>query len=106
MGLPGRLGRLIAVLLLAAFGVVAFATIGPSSEARFEPEKTPIVEALALRPDAILAPRSYFREEQFQRGDTLAVFLERLGIDAAHFARLGKVRALQELRPGTYVSAE
>ena len=105
MGTVGRLGRIAAIVLLAATGVVAFATIAPSRDA-IEPAKQPIVEALALRPDAVPAPKSYFREELFQRGDTLAAFIERLGVDGVHVARLTKIRALQQLRPGTHVSAE
>ena len=86
--------------------MVAFATIAPSAERSVEPPKRPIVEALPIRPDAAPAPKSYFREELYQRGDTLAAFLERLGIEAPHAARLAKLRALQQLRPGTHVSAE
>jgi murein DD-endopeptidase MepM/ murein hydrolase activator NlpD len=106
VGTAGRLGRIVVVALLAATGVVAFATIAPVPEGRREPAKTPVVEALPLRPDAVPAPRSYFREELFQRGDTLSAFLERLGIEGAHVARIAKLRVLQQLRPGTYVSAE
>jgi murein DD-endopeptidase MepM/ murein hydrolase activator NlpD len=105
MGTYGRLGGIIGIALLAVSGVVAFA-IAPSREQAAEPQKMPIVEALAIRPDAVPAPKSYFREELFQRGDTLAAFIERLGIDGAHAVRLAKVRALQQLRPGTHVSAE
>ena len=106
MGTFGRLGGIAAITLLAAFGVVAFATIAPSSEGRIEPPKRPIIEALPIRPDAAPAPKSYFREELFQRGDTLPAFIERLGIEAQHSARLAKLRVLQQLRPGTHVSAE
>lgn len=106
MGTLGRLGRIAALVLLAASGVVAFATIAPSSESRIAPPKTPIVEALPIRPDAVPAPKSYFREELFQRGDTLPAFIERLGIESPHTARLAKLRVLQQLRPGTHVSAE
>jgi murein DD-endopeptidase MepM/ murein hydrolase activator NlpD len=105
MGTYGRLGGIIGIALLALSGVVAFA-IAPSREPAAEPQKMPIVETLAIRPDAVPAPKSYFREELFQRGDTLAAFIERLGIDGAHAVRLAKVRALQQLRPGTHVSAE
>ena len=105
MGTYGRLGGIAAIALLAVSGVVAFA-IAPSREQAAEPQKTAIVETLAIRPDAVPAPKSYFREELFQRGDTLAAFIERLGIDGAHAVRLAKVRALQQLRPGTHVSAE
>jgi murein DD-endopeptidase MepM/ murein hydrolase activator NlpD len=103
----GTLGRLLAVLvLLAASGVVAFATIAPSSERAVEPPKRPIIEALEIRPATSPAPKSYFREEMFQRGDTLPAFIDRLGIEAPHAAKLAKLRVLQQLRPGTHVSAE
>jgi murein DD-endopeptidase MepM/ murein hydrolase activator NlpD len=105
MGPVGRIGRIAAVVTLAASGVVAFATIAPSSQ-RLAPLKTALVEALPIRPDAAPAPKSYVREELFQRGDTLPAFIERLGIENPHAARLAKVRVLQQLRPGTYVSAE
>ena len=42
------------------------------------------------------APKSYFREELYQRGDTLPAFLERLGIEAQHAVRLAKLRTLIE----------
>jgi murein DD-endopeptidase MepM/ murein hydrolase activator NlpD len=105
MGTYGRLGGVAAIALLALSGVVAFA-IAPSREQAAEPPKTSIVEQVAIRPDAVPAPKSYFREELFQRGDTLSAFIERLGIDGAHAVRLSKVRAMQQLRPGTHVSAE
>jgi murein DD-endopeptidase MepM/ murein hydrolase activator NlpD len=106
MGTYGRLGRIVAIVILAASGVVAFATIAPSHDGPLEPTKTPIVETLAIRPDAVPAPKSYFREELFQRGDTLPTFIERLGIEAPHAGKLAKLRAMQQLRTGTYVSAE
>jgi murein DD-endopeptidase MepM/ murein hydrolase activator NlpD len=106
MGTYGRLGRIGAIVILAATGVVAFATIAPSRERPAEPSKTPIVETLAIRLDAVPAPKSYVREELFQRGDTLPAFIERLGIEGPQAVRLAKLRALQQLRPGTHVSAE
>ena len=106
MGTAGRLGGIAAVVILAATGVVAFATIAPSRERAVEPPKTPLIETLAIRPDAAPAPKSYFREESFQRGDTLPAFIERLGIEAPHAGKLVKLRAMQQLRPGTHVSAE
>jgi murein DD-endopeptidase MepM/ murein hydrolase activator NlpD len=105
MSTYGRLGRLIAIVVLAASGVMAFATIDPA-ERGIEPPKRPIIEALPIRLDPAPAPKSYFREELFQRGDTVPAFVERLGIEAPHAARLAKVRILQQLRPGTHVSAE
>jgi len=106
MGTFGRLGGIAAIALLAASGVVAFATIAPSSDGSIEPPRRPIIEALPIRPDATPAPKSYFREEPYQRGDTLPALIERLGIEAGHAAKLAKVRALQQLRPGMHVSAE
>ena len=79
MGAAGRVGRIAVVVLLAASGVVAFATMAPDAEHGIEPPKRPIIEALDLRLDAAPAPKSYFREEAFQRGDTVAAFLERQG---------------------------
>jgi murein DD-endopeptidase MepM/ murein hydrolase activator NlpD len=101
-----RLGGTAAISLLAASAVVAFATIAPHAEERVQPPRRPIVEALEIRPDAAPAPKSYFREELYQRGDTLLAFIERLGIEASHAVRLAKLRVLQQLEPGTHVSAE
>jgi murein DD-endopeptidase MepM/ murein hydrolase activator NlpD len=106
MGPVGRAGRIVAIVLLAATGVVAFATIAPSANSRAVPPTTPIVETLPIRPVEVPAPKSYFREELFQRGDTLPAFLERLGIESTYVPGLAKLKALQQLRPGTFVSAE
>ena len=43
-----------------------------------------------IRLDAAPAPKSYFREELFQRGDTLPAFLERLGIEDAARRQAGE----------------
>ena len=105
---PGTLGRSAAILLLAIFGVVAaFAAIAPSRDAGPMPQQTAVVEPLPLRAkEALPAPASYVREEQFQRGDTLAGFLSRLGVAEAAIYRLARLRALRALRPGAQVSAE
>lgn len=105
MGTYGRLGRVAVIVLLAATGVVAFATISQSPQTAM-PASTPIVVDLPIHPDAVPAPKSYYREELFQRGDTLPAFLDRLGIENPHAASLAKLRVLQQLRPGTHVSAE
>ncbi|HSA88852.1 MAG TPA: peptidoglycan DD-metalloendopeptidase family protein [Burkholderiales bacterium] len=102
----GRLGGSAAITLLAASGVVAFATIAPHAEQGVQPPYRPIVETLEIRPDTAPAPKSYFREELFQRGDTLPAFIERLGIEAPHAGQLAQLRVLRQLRPGTHVSAE
>ena len=96
----------VVIAVLAATGVVAaFATMAPTPLPA--PADSPLVEALAIRTDSLIPPpSSYRREERFQRGDTIAAFLQRLGIDEAQVERLKRVRALQQLRPGMLVSAE
>lgn len=108
MRLFGTLGRTVAVAFLAVSGAVAaFATIAPSTELQTRPESTALVEVLPIDTNEALvpSPASYIREEQFQRGDTLAGFLGRLGIAEPHTGRLIKLSALRSLRPGTSVSA-
>jgi murein DD-endopeptidase MepM/ murein hydrolase activator NlpD len=103
------LARAAVILALAISGVVgAFATIAPGPEAQALPPTRPLVETLSIRTsDALLpSPASYFREEPFQRGDTLASFLSRLGIEEAQVARLMRLRMLHTLRPGSLVNAE
>src|SRR5262245_39680854 len=96
----------VAIAVLAASGVVAaFATMAPSPIA--PAADAPLIEALSIRTDALIpAPTSYRREERFQRGDTIAGFLLRLGIADTYVERLKRVRALQQLRPGVMVAAE
>ena len=99
--------RLVAFAGFAAFGAVAaFATISTEPEA--PPAQVSLVEAMAIdaRQALMESPASYIREEQFQRGDTLAGFLVRMGIAQEQVARLVRVRALQQLRPGVQVGAE
>src|SRR5438034_375865 len=103
------LARAAVIAILAVSGVVgAFATIAPGPDGQALPPTTALVETLSIRAsDALLpSPASYFREEPFQRGDTLASFLSRLGIEEAQVARLVRLRVLQTLRPGSLVSAE
>jgi len=101
---PGRLGGTIGLTLLlaAACGAVgAYTNLSPDTEALQLPE--PMVEALTLRAEQLAPAKTYVREEQFQRADTIAAFAGRLGLSDPRIARL---RSLRELRPGTYVSAE
>ena len=104
--------RAIAVLggvcLLA--GVAATGTVRDSTEP-IVPSVT-IVESLAL-PDAEVVTASiqpFAHEERFERGDTFASLLARLGVDSAEAALLvrqhGKSKPLRSLRPGMTVQAE
>jgi len=108
MGTLGPLGRSAAIAVLAVSGVVgAFATIGPSSDAEALIATTRSVESLPIPAEALLpSPASYIREERFQRGDTLAALLSRLGVAAQPAERLTRMRALHALRPGYHVTAE
>src|SRR5690348_16338858 len=105
---PGTLGRCIAVAFFALFGVVAaFATIAPGREAAEAPPPTSlVVEPLSLQAREVPLVGAYVQEEQFKRGDTLASFLERLGLDDSAIARLARTPALRALRPGAQVRAD
>lgn len=108
MRIAASLGRIGLVAVLAVSGAVAaFATMAPAPGPDPLAERTPLVEVLPIdTEDALLpAPTSYIREEQFQRGDTVPVFLGRLGIADEHLARLAKLPVLRTLRPGAHVSA-
>jgi murein DD-endopeptidase MepM/ murein hydrolase activator NlpD len=106
MTLEGTLVRVGAICVLAASGVVAFATIAPKSGVDAL-QSISSVEAVPISAEQVLpAPASYIREERFQRGDTLAGFLERLGVVDTEAARLAKVRSMQLVRPGTLVRAD
>src|SRR2546430_13736809 len=103
------LARAAVIASCAVSGAVdGCATIGPAPAGQAVPPTTALVETLSIRAsDALLpSPASYFREEPFQRGDTLASFLSRLGIEEAQVARLVRLRVLQTLRPGSLVNAE
>jgi len=107
MRLSGTLKRSAAVVLLASGGVMAaFATMAPREDPASAPPTALIVEPLALEGRELPPPLQYVREEQLQRGDTLAGFLGRLGIEETIAARLARVAALHALRPGAYVRAE
>ena len=105
---PGTLGRCIAVAFFALFGVVAaFATIAPGREAAEAPPATSlVVEPVSLQAREVPLVGAYVQEEQFKRGDTLASFLERLGVDDSAIARLVRTPALRALRPGAQVRAD
>lgn len=97
--------------LLAAFAfsgaVAAVAAIMPA-DAELLLAKTARLEPVSIRLDESLlpAPASYVREDRVQRGDTFQGLLVRLGIGEADVRLLLRERALQQLRPGTTVTAE
>jgi murein DD-endopeptidase MepM/ murein hydrolase activator NlpD len=101
------LARVSAVAALALFGAVAaFATMAPEVPAPMPGGA--VIEPIALRTsDALLpAPAAFQREERFQRGDTLAGLLGRLGVADAEVRRLARTPALRLLRPGQTVAAQ
>src|SRR6185295_10553673 len=108
MGTLGPVARSAVIVVLAVSGAVAaFATMAPSSDAEILLSRTSSVEALPIPAEALLpSPASYIREERFQRGDTLAAFLSRLGVRDDERVNLSRLRPLQGLRPGYFVTAE
>jgi murein DD-endopeptidase MepM/ murein hydrolase activator NlpD len=96
----------IACLLggVAAFGTVSTTpTPPPSRQLIVEPLQLPVVEVASPEADF------YWNEARFERGDTFASLLARLGVDAADAVRLvaeqGKSPPFRALRPGTTVQA-
>jgi murein DD-endopeptidase MepM/ murein hydrolase activator NlpD len=96
---------LIAVLALSGT-VAAFATIAPEVPA--PPSTGALVEPLPLRTGAAVLPAtgSYTREDRFQRGDTLAGLLERVGVSDVDARKLLRLPALRLLRPGQTILGE
>ncbi len=107
MKLQGALVGGATILVLAASAVVAFATIAPQPEVEALLQRTASIEAMPIHAGQVLpAPSFYIREERFQRGETLPGLLSRLGVGDADGARLARLRALQQLRPGVLLRAE
>src|SRR5947209_4442119 len=109
MKVQGTLARMSMVGLCGLFGAVAaFATIAPSPQDELPPATRLVTEDVAIRlePARLPGPKSYVREERFQRGDTLSSLLARLGIADAYAQRLLRAHALTALRPGYAVTAE
>ncbi len=96
----------VAALLLgvAAFGTVREPPVPP-------PPQETVVEALQLPVIDIAsgAERVYWHQVRFDRGDTFASMLNRLGVDGTDTARLlkenGNAKPFRDLRPGTTVQA-
>jgi murein DD-endopeptidase MepM/ murein hydrolase activator NlpD len=100
---------------LAAFGIAAL-LIGVAATGTVKdspsPEREIVVEALPITlPDPAADPvQAYWHETRFERGDTFAALLTRLGVDGAETARLlkenGGSKPFRNLRPGMTVQAQ
>jgi murein DD-endopeptidase MepM/ murein hydrolase activator NlpD len=100
---------------VAAIGVVALlvgvAATGTVTDSP-PPARELVVEALPLAlPDPAADPvHAYWHETRFERGDTFAALLARLGVDGAETARLlrenGGSKPFRNLRPGMTVQAQ
>jgi murein DD-endopeptidase MepM/ murein hydrolase activator NlpD len=97
-------GGLTALLV----GVAAFGTARDSDQII---ARQTVIEPLAVQlPDPTSHPvQTYWHEARFERGDTFAAFLTRLGVDGADTTALLKQNAgskpFRNLRPGTTVHA-
>ena len=102
----------LVVFALCSLGAATAFSVAPPSLDADAPAPATIVEALPVDAPVIGATDSaiFHRQERIQRGDTLALVLQRLGAqDPAFlaFARQDKAaRQLLQLRPGRSVSAE
>jgi murein DD-endopeptidase MepM/ murein hydrolase activator NlpD len=91
-------------------GVAAFGTVSDSPEPPVA--RATVVDALRLQVTEVAAATasSYVHEERFERGDTFASLLARLGVDSADAVQLvkqhGKSKPFRSLRPGMTVQAE
>jgi hypothetical protein len=104
-----RVARVGALLVLAVSGVVAaFATIAPVPDAELLLSRSAVLEPLPLQLEQGLFAYTgpYVREERFQRGDTFATLLARLGVSEPDRQHVMRVRGLRLLRPGNTVTAE
>ena len=103
-----RAARICALLALPLFGAIAaFGTV-PTSQLLIPLTAVPEPLDIDLS-EAIVPPSaSFIREERFQRGDTLANLLSRLGVNGEDTQKLlrSQGRLLNGLRAGTVVNAE
>ena len=106
-GFPLRRAALLAAFALSS-AVAAVATIVPSTDAELLLAKAAVLEPVAISLDNALlpAPSTYVREDRVQRGDTNHGLLTRMGIRESDVRQLLRQRVLQQLRPGTIVTAE
>jgi murein DD-endopeptidase MepM/ murein hydrolase activator NlpD len=91
-------------------GVAAFGTVSDAPEPQVA--RLTVIEALAppIAEVASVAVQAFAHEERFERGDTFASLLTRLGVDGADAVQLvkqhGKAKPFRTLRPGMTVQAE
>lgn len=100
----------LAVAVFSLFGMVtAFGTVRDTSQPPVA--RITVVEKLAISAAQVPAEDAhvFWQEERFDRGDTLAALLARLGVDPAVAARLvrenGRAKPFRALRPGMVVQA-
>jgi murein DD-endopeptidase MepM/ murein hydrolase activator NlpD len=97
-------------VLVPFFGMVA--AFGPVQDVPEPVATQTVIKALAFSGPQPGAARdgAYFQEDRFQRGDTLATLLDRLGVDDAETDRLVRLtqaaRLFRLLHPGTTVEAK
>jgi len=103
-----RVARICTLVLLPLYGAIA--AFGTAPESSLLLPRTAVAEPLAIDFDQGLVPaaNSFFREERFQRGDTLSTLLMRLGVSSEDTQRILRTQArfLNSLRAGTTVHAE
>jgi murein DD-endopeptidase MepM/ murein hydrolase activator NlpD len=91
-------------------GVAAFGTVSESPEPPVA--RAVVIEVLAppIAPATTDIVQTYAHEERFERGDTFAALLTRLGVDGADAVQLvkqhGGSKPFRALRPGMTVQAE
>jgi murein DD-endopeptidase MepM/ murein hydrolase activator NlpD len=100
----------LVVAVFSLFGMVAaFGTVRETSQPPVE--RITVVEKLAIADVQVPAEEAhvFWHEERFDRGDTLAALLARLGVDPAIAAQLvrenGRAKPFRSLRPGMVVQA-
>jgi murein DD-endopeptidase MepM/ murein hydrolase activator NlpD len=103
--LPWLVGGIVAFPVAFFFGVVtAFGTVREGTEPPVTQDT--VIQALAIAPEEVTPPTEYWAEERFERGDTFAALLERLGVADEEAERLRRSGGpLRWLRPGTTVQA-
>ncbi len=103
-----RRGALAVGAAALLIGVAAFGTARDGAEVLM---RETVVEPLELRlPDPAAEPaQTYWHEARFERGDTFAAFLNRLGVDGTDTMQLlrenGGSKPFRNLRPGMTVHA-